>query len=518
MKQKEADAAALKALSSEMQNVQIHQSLNDEKKDAEPVLIVKKRAWVPEGKRQESILISICNHFRKEIGEKRRKIINKIKSSNKLRSNPTPTNIGKAAKELSDALKKEKKKKKKDKKKRKQKRKEEKKNAFAVSEFERMNAITNYFPNDGTKKNAFDILGKKKKTKKYQSTTLKIEFNGDGSFKMPIKIGTTKLIKSLGVISTDNKYCTTSNIYPIGYKCVIQSLPSLKRPGQTTTYTTTINKGEKGPIFEITCSDDKEFKLTANNASNVWNQLNVQWMALKDGDDKSEQKEQKTAQENVEEQIQKNDEQNNEKKVAKSPRSKLSGPKKIGLSHQDIKRAIECLPNAEKCTKYKFKYRTDLEATSTAKKAWKKSLRIKSSKKDKKERKPQPKEAVPSITNICTVNNINIINNINISASPMPNHNVQNMQNKENPIVIEDSPTICNERSKKEENAVIDLCNSDVENDNGMEKTKIIKSKSRKRKHPISPDKPQNNLNEEQPKKTRKIANSESINLNELLS
>merc|ERR1712087_583523 len=96
-----------------------------QKQEDEPVLIVKKRAWIPEGKRQESILISICNHFRKEIGEKRRKIINKIKNNNKLRNNPNiggkTSNIGKAAKELSDAMKEKKKKKKKKEKKKKKK-------------------------------------------------------------------------------------------------------------------------------------------------------------------------------------------------------------------------------------------------------------------------------------------------------------------------------------------------------------------------------------------------------------
>merc|ERR1719203_562961 len=194
------------------------------------------------------------------------------------------------------------------------------------------------------------------------------------------------------------------------------------------------------------------------------------------------------------------------KEATQSPKSKLSGPQKIGLSHKDIKRAIECLPNAEKCQKYKFKFRTDMEATSTAKKAWKKTLRLKSSKKEKKEKKPQPpKDAAPSITNIHTVNNINIINNINISASPM---NLPNT-NKENPIVIEDSPTIDNNEKKDE--GVIDLCNSDVD-DNGVEKTRIIKSKtvSRKRKHPISisPD-VKNNVDGDQPKKKRKIDISE---------
>merc|ERR1712113_1008215 len=159
-----------------------------------------------------------------------------------------------------------------------------------------------------------------------------------------------------------------------------------------------------------------------------------------------------------------------------------------------IKRAIECLPNAEKFTKYKFKYRTDLEPTSTAKKAWKRTLRAKSKKDKKESKKEEGSKKVPvSITTINTVNNINITNNISISASPMAmpknhNANIQNMQNKENPIVIEDSPTIANVnvKNKETENAVIDLCNSDVD-DNGMEKTKIIKSKSRKRKQPNSP-------------------------------
>lgn len=335
------------------------------------------------------------------------------------------------------------------------------------------------------------------------------------------------MIKSLGVICNEDKYCSATNIYPVGYKCVIINLPSLKRPGQTTTYTTTINKGEKGPIFEITCSDDPDFRLHANNASNVWNQLNSKWMALDDGNSKfkldNNQKEQQKQAENKENVQNENDEQKEQKKeTSKSPKSKLSGPKKIGLSHHDIKRAIECLPNAEKFKKYKFKYRTDLEATSTAKKAWKKTLRQKS-KKDKKESKLKEdnnNNKVPvSITNISTVNNINIINNINISASPMAmpknhNANIQNMQNKENPIVIEDSPTIgivnVNVKNKNTENAVIDLCNSDVD-DNGVEKTKIIKSKSRKRKQPNSPNQSQNEMNDDDnPKKKRKIEDLES--------
>merc|ERR1712157_268135 len=86
LKKKEEEADALKALSSEMSNVQIAQPAPTEsKQEDEPVLIVKKRQWIAEGKKQESILISICNHFRKEIGEKFKKVTTKIKNANKLR-------------------------------------------------------------------------------------------------------------------------------------------------------------------------------------------------------------------------------------------------------------------------------------------------------------------------------------------------------------------------------------------------------------------------------------------------
>merc|ERR1712154_627911 len=52
-------------------------------------------------------------------------------------------------------------------------------------------------------------------------------------------------------------------------------------------YTTIIRKEDSGPIFEITCSDDTEFKLTANNASNVWKQLQAKWLELEDKKDVS---------------------------------------------------------------------------------------------------------------------------------------------------------------------------------------------------------------------------------------
>merc|ERR1712130_995389 len=52
-------------------------------------LIEKKREWIPSGKKQEAILISICNHFRKEIREKFKKVTSKIKKKKKKKKNFT---------------------------------------------------------------------------------------------------------------------------------------------------------------------------------------------------------------------------------------------------------------------------------------------------------------------------------------------------------------------------------------------------------------------------------------------
>merc|ERR1712228_330634 len=104
----------------------------------------------------------------------------------------------------------------------------------------------------------------------------------------------------------------------------------------------------------------------------------------------------------------------------------ISGPQKIGLAHQDIKRVIECLPNALKCVNYKFKFRTDSDHTLTSKKAFKKTLKIsKKDKKDKKKEKKDKKESRKIIDN----NGVHTISSMNINNNNNNNNNV---------IVIED--------------------------------------------------------------------------------
>jgi len=496
-----------------------------------PILIVKKRQWVPEGKKQESILISICNHFRKEIREKFKKVTTKIKNANKLREqqvfNPSLNNITSLTQEMAKMNGKTKKNKKK-------KKVKKDKNAFDTSEFGRMNDITNYFPNGA--KNAFALLGKKqkspkkKKKSKYNKTKLAISFDDNGNFKMPIKIGKTKMIKNLGEICTEKGYHATSYIYPIGYKCCISQLPSFKRPGQNTTFTTIIAKGDNGPLFIVSCSDDPEFKISAKNPSSVWGQLKQKWLDLeiKEKDSKSPSTTPKKT------------EPINQSPPTKSKSSGhgISGPQKIGLAHQDIKRVIECLPNALKCTNYKFKFRTDSDHTLTSKKAFKKTLKI--SKKDKKDKKKEKKDkesrkiidnnGVHTISSMNMNNNNNNNNVIVIEDSPSnngviptltaSNTNITNINN----IIINNNNMMININSNSSMNnslngsEVIDLCddsdNDENDNNNNDKKKKMNKTvtkKNRKRKHPDNDNNnnEQNEImlndNDQCPKKKRRI-------------
>ena len=506
----------LKELQNGMQNVTLqnggdpnHNNSNNPVQPKSPVMIVKKRQWIPEGKKQEVIIISICSHYRKEIREKIKKLMNKIKTANKLREqrvwNPTPVN--KLENQMDDMMKK---KSKKDKKKDKKKKKnlDHGKNAFDLSEFDKRNSITNYFGSatgaalpPGVK-NAFAVLGKKKSPKKkkkskYEKTKLVIGFKEDGNFKTPIKITKTKMVTNLGEISAEKGYHATSYIYPINYTCVIAQLPSLKNPGKTTTFTTKIIRGDQGPIFQITCSDDSTFKLQAKNPSKVWGQLKQSWLDLQEEQTAKKDSKQPSLEAivNKKEGTPSSNKSTPSKKKGGSGHG-ISGPQKIGLAHQDIKRVIECMPNALKCVNYKFRYRQDKDESLTPKKAFKKTLKMKKDKKDKDGSSPQkgskkkkkksksPKKSKKSksgntqnnvtINTINNVNNINIINNINHnhninptmpgSTFVMDQHNgchtmsstmqqiqqINNMSpNKSNPInntmnnpiVIEDSPT-----------------------------------------------------------------------------
>merc|ERR1712013_943519 len=273
-----------------------------------PQMIVKKRAWLDEGKKQETILASVCNHFRKDLATVLREAKAALKTANKQRK--LGISAGQSAKEKAEkkekrerekAEKKERKREKKEKKRReKEKRRKAKEAAEAAQasnpDFDAANNITNYFSHAvknmpaGTK-NAFEVLGKKKKEKtpkKHKSkkekykTKLVITFDEEGNFRVPIKISKGKLVKNLGVICAEPAYHGTNTIYPVGYKCCIAGLPSFKRPGSTTIFTTEVLRGESGPVFSVTCSDDPEFVMTAKNPSKVWGELKVKWQEQKD--------------------------------------------------------------------------------------------------------------------------------------------------------------------------------------------------------------------------------------------
>jgi len=415
----------LKAIESQMNGVQIASPNGDAKSSMNPTpsppqMIVKKREWLAEGKKQEGILASICNHFRKEIATTLREAKAQLKTANKQRKLGTSASQNVKAKEDKERKEREKKEKKERKREKKEKKRREKEKRRKAREeaaaqpvdaaFEAANSITAYFSSAlknmpaGTK-NAFDVLGKHKaspkkdkkhkdKKSKYTKTKLVVTFDEAGNFKVPIKISKGKMVKNLGVISDDPAYHGTSTIYPVGYKCCIASLPSFKRPGKTATFTTEILRGETGPLFVVSCSDDPEFKMSAKNPSKVWGELKAKWQ------DQADEKAGKPL-------------------SPPSPKkTKASGPQKIGLTHPDIKRIIECMPGALKCGNYKFKYRQDSDDSLSPKKAFKKTLKIKKEKTPKKKKKPQPPQ-----------------------EGAESNSNSLAQGAKDNVIVIEDSPS-----------------------------------------------------------------------------
>merc|ERR1719273_644584 len=115
----------------------------------------------------------------------------------------------------------------------------------------------------------------------------------------------------------------------------------------------------------------------------------------------------------------------------KKKKPKVNGRKQIGLSHEDIKRVIECMPNAAKCQNYKFQFRRHVRKAEeegwTPQKIFKRSLRKKSSssspkkksstpKKSKfknKKKKPTPTKVVNQTTNISQTFIVNTINTTN---------------------------------------------------------------------------------------------------------
>jgi len=542
-KQQLAQSSVADLLTDRVENVSLQNSNNDVAEA--PVMIVKKRQWIAEGKKQETILISICNHFRKEIRDKFKKVSTKIKSANKSREqrvlNPTSTSAGDSSvrglsAEMNELLN-PKPKKKKDKKDKKEKKAakhkskgkdkdkdkdKEKKNAFDVSNFEQMNSITNYFSTSSSShnkhngmhnksgeplKNAFEILGaaakkspkKKKKHKdKYEKTKLVVGFDENGTFKLPIKLTKTRMVTKLGEICTEDGYHAPSYIYPVGYTCCNALLPSLKRPGQTTTFTTVILKGEKGPLFEVTCSDDRDFKLSAKNPSKVWGQLKQMFLDVEQpGVDASATAAAADGQP---------DKTGDNESNASTPTKKkgasghgVSGPQKIGLAHPDVKRIIECLPNALGCSKYKFRYRSDGDKALSPKKAFKKTLKIrkesspkkKSPKKLEKERKQKAKEAEKGKEQKELEKVEDQKNTKTKAEAPMSN-------TASEAIVIEDSPN----NAHVNDVIVVDLCDSETEqqsNPINVNDTHNHSNHHRKRKLSLE------NLNDEKPHKKRKI-------------
>jgi F/Y rich C-terminus/F/Y-rich N-terminus len=136
---------------------------------------------------------------------------------------------------------------------------------------------------------------------------------------LPARYGVFDLI-SLGVISSLPGYHNSKHIFPIGFQTQ-KSYHSTMDPDSMAVYTFLILESPKGPIFQITASDNSRV-FDAASATGAWNAVLKEVYTRKGRD--------------------------------LTGFNSVSGIDAFGLSNPQIKELIQILPNAADCTKYNF--------------------------------------------------------------------------------------------------------------------------------------------------------------------
>jgi len=126
-------------------------------------------------------------------------------------------------------------------------------------------------------------------------------------------------------------------------------LPSLQHKNISTYYITEIIRGNEKtegnvPIFVITCEDFPSFRIAAKSSTSAWTQLIAQINEFEQNKESNDST------------IETTSNHSNEKNEKKSS-SKINGLTKMGLKSCDVVRAIEYLPNSERCKNYQFQFR-----------------------------------------------------------------------------------------------------------------------------------------------------------------
>ncbi|KAH8551223.1 F/Y rich C-terminus-domain-containing protein [Umbelopsis sp. PMI_123] len=142
----------------------------------------------------------------------------------------------------------------------------------------------------------------------------------DGTIALPVTIGrgtNEVIIYNIGTIVCDREgFHNPRYIWPVGFKSK-KYLPSLTTPSKKTGYISEILDGGNAPIFQVTPEDSPTNVFSGASASGVWKQLLDQIASL-----------------------------------GVTAKTHASGPEMLGLSNLAVTKAIQELPDADKCTRY----------------------------------------------------------------------------------------------------------------------------------------------------------------------
>lgn len=145
----------------------------------------------------------------------------------------------------------------------------------------------------------------------------------DGRPVMPIKLKEISVIHSLGTVVYDRPaFHNDRFIWPVGFKSS-RIHPSMKNPSQRISFICEIIDQGDAPGFRITPSDDLDHPITEQSATAAWTTVIKAISNKKEGD----------------------------KRLYNS----VSGTEYFGIAHPVIQMLIEELPNAHRCSRYKFK-------------------------------------------------------------------------------------------------------------------------------------------------------------------
>ena len=164
-------------------------------------------------------------------------------------------------------------------------------------------------------------LGKTNINLQRRFTKINLERDLEGNIIYPIVVTPQLKILNLGLVDYERPaYHSEKNIFPIGWKSVREGT-SCFNINKREKYICEILDGGQKPLFKVTPMSDPENPLISNASSGVWIEICKRVNELQGG---------------------------GRQKVT------VSGPDRYGLTEPGVGQLLSCLPNAEKCARFRL--------------------------------------------------------------------------------------------------------------------------------------------------------------------